>query len=359
MKQGRTLQELAVEIERQNNAKKDYLVSTEALRMSNDNGYTTLDIPGMDPMGLTDVAHSQIGAYLEIPSRYYQRMRDSNPDLLVENVNGWLERTPPASRMVRTLDGRARAFLSDKYRRIDNVQVAEAVLPIIARMPGAEVKSCEITDNKMYIKVVNPRLTENVSVGDTVQGGILISNSEIGLGSVMVTPLIYRLVCSNGMVITDGQVRKNHIGRTNESDVDYSILRSETIEAEDKAFIMKLQDAVTAATDEAMFRTRVKELQDSKDAKIEPVIAHKVVELTAKQVGITQFETEGVLGHLIAGGDLSLYGIGNAVTRYAQDVSSYDRSTDLEAIGYRIISLAPAMFNSILKTARKEVIDIK
>lgn len=31
-------------------------------------------------------------------------------------------------------------------------------------------------------------------------------------------------------------------------------------------------------------------------------------------------------------------GLGNAVTRMAQDVESYDRSTELEAIGFQIMN---------------------
>ena len=96
-------------------------------------------------------------------------------------------------------------------------------------------------------------------------------------------------------------------------------------------------------------------MRDSRDAIIEPRTVPKVVELTSKQVGITQYEQEGILGHLIAGGDLSLYGIGNAVTKYAQEVKSYDRSTELEAIGYKVITLAPQVWNSINSAARKEV----
>lgn len=58
-----------------------------------------------------------------------------------------------------------------------------------------------------------------------------------------------------------------------------------------------------------------------------------------------------ILGHLIAGGDLSLYGLANAVTRHAQDVQSYDRSTELEATGYKIITMQP----SLLKRWNEEV----
>ena len=54
-----------------------------------------------------------------------------------------------------------------------------------------------------YIKVVNPRLTAEVVPGDIVQAGIIISNSETGLGAVCIQPLIYRLVCSNGVQCLD------------------------------------------------------------------------------------------------------------------------------------------------------------
>ena len=39
--------------------------------------------------------------------------------------------------MVRTLDGHARAFLSDRYRRLDNYDLCEHVLPILQRLPEA------------------------------------------------------------------------------------------------------------------------------------------------------------------------------------------------------------------------------
>ena len=356
MLQGRTLQELAVEIQRQQNAKQDYLADTSALSMVDGDEGIKFQIEGMEPFGVNDLAHSQIGQYLEIPAKYYERMRYSSPELLTENVNHWLHKTEtPERRMVRTLDGNVRAFLSDRYRRIDNADVAETVLPIIGRMDGAQVMSCEITERRMYIKVVNPRIQTEVRVGDVVQSGIIISNSEVGLGSVSVSPLIYRLACTNGMVAQDTGVRKYHIGKINSADFDMSIFRDETIEADDRAFLLKVRDAVTAAADQTIFERIVGQMREATEAKIPAITAPKVVELTSSRFGISINENEGVLGHLIDGGDLSLYGMANAVTRYAQDVKSYDRSTELEATGYKILTMAPALWNSILSTARKEV----
>lgn len=353
MKTGKTLQELAAELERQQLAKKDLIVSTGVLSMdSRDDGGIALNVMGGQMIQHYDVggiAHRQIGQFLKIPATYYDRMRREYPQLLTLNANGWFAKMPQSKRMLRTLDGTARALLSDRYRRIDNFEVASAVLPIISRMEGAGVESCELTDSRMYLKVVNPRVTAEIKKGDIVQAGVLISNSEVGMGSVTVSPLIYRLVCSNGMIAEDGKLRKYHVGRANESREDFSIYRNETIEADDKAFLMKLEDSVKAAVDQARFAAIVDKLRESTEATFQPQQVQQVVELASKEYGFTDSESSGILGHLAAGGDLSLYGLANAVTRQAQDVASYDRSTELEATGYRIITMAPSLWRNLTK----------
>ena len=353
MKTGKTLQELAAELERQQLAKKDLIVSTGVLSMdSRDDGGIALNVMGgqvIQHYDVGEIAHRQIGQFLKIPATYYDRMRREYPQLLTLNANGWFAKMPQAKRMLRTLDGTARALLSDRYRRIDNFEVASAVLPIISRMEGAGVESCELTDSRMYLKVVNPRVIAEIKKGDIVQAGVLISNSEVGMGSVTVSPLIYRLVCSNGMIAEDGKLRKYHVGRANESREDFSIYRNETIEADDKAFLMKLEDSVKAAVDQARFAAIVDKLRESTEATFQPQQVQQVVELASKEYGFTDSESSGILGHLAAGGDLSLYGLANAVTRQAQDVASYDRSTELEATGYRIITMAPSLWRSLTK----------
>ena len=353
MKTGKTLQELAAELERQQLAKKDLIVSTGVLSMdSRDDGGIALNVMGgqmIQHYDVGEIAHRQIGQFLKIPATYYDRMRREYPQLLTLNANGWFAKMPQAKRMLRTLDGTARALLSDRYRRIDNFEVASAVLPIISRMEGAGVESCELTDSRMYLKVVNPRVTAEIKKGDIVQAGVLISNSEVGMGSVTVSPLIYRLVCSNGMIAEDGKLRKYHVGRANESREDFSIYRNETIEADDKAFLMKLEDSVKAAVDQARFAAIVDKLRESTEATFQPQQVQQVVELASKEYGFTDSESSGILGHLAAGGDLSLYGLANAVTRQAQDVASYDRSTELEATGYRIITMTPSLWRSLTK----------
>ena len=351
MKQGRSLNELAAELYRRNEVKKDYLVDTRSMIMDADANNTMLSIRNDATgqtliLGINEVAHDQIGIKLEIPAKYYNKMRYENPGLLAANVNSWFNMHPNRY-MVRTLDGTTRAFLSDSYRRIDNLEIAQAVLPVIADMPDAKIESCEVTDQRLYLKVVNPRLTTEVTPGDIVQSGLIITNSEVGLGSFTIQPLVYRLVCRNGMVVNDAKTRKYHVGRKNNALEDYTIYSDATLEADDKALMMKVQDTVKSVVDQTRFERVVNMMRQAKDAKITTANIPAMVELASSDFKLTQQEGRGILDYLIRGGDLTLYGLANATTRYAQDVNSYDRSTALESIGYTIMGMSPAKWNRL------------
>jgi hypothetical protein len=335
MKAGRSLHELAVELKRQKDARRDFLADTTDMRM---NAEGELVIDGIRPMGVQETAHDQIAAYAGIPRQYYRRMKDCDSQLLSENVNAWLVRNPER-RMVRTLDGSARAFLSEKYRPIDNFEIIEAVMPVLMGMDGLRIESCEVTERKMYIKGVNPRLEAKIKKGDVVQSGIVISNSEIGLGSVQVSPLIFRLVCTNGMIAADSGIRKYHVGRPNESDENYRLYRNETLIADDRAFFLKLQDTVRAASELSKFELVVNRMRQAVGLPITSKNVPKVVELTSKDYGVMEKESMSVMDYLIREGDFSLYGLANAVTRTAQDSDSYDRATVLESTGWDMLNM--------------------
>lgn len=351
MKKGLTINELADEIYRQKSAMADYVISPSKLLMDTLTGtpkLRVLDESGNDRINPLDIgvyAHRQIAGYLNIPQAYYDLMMEKNPDLLGINVNDWLYRAKDR-RMLRTLDGEARAFLSDRYKRIDNYDIAQATLPIIMEIPDVKFVSCNLTPGKMYIKAINPRLFDNVVPGDTVQAGIIISNSEVGLGAVNIQPLIYRLVCENGMVINDAVTRKTHLGPSI-SDDNIFYYSKETVDADDKALLLKIRDTVRAAVDEAKFRTVVGQMREAKEARMNTANVPEFVRLASRSFGITENEEKGVLQHLIEGKDLSLYGLSNAVTRYSQDVESYDRATDLEGIGYKILTMPKKQWNRI------------
>jgi hypothetical protein len=347
MKTGRTLDALAAEINRQAESKRDYLADTRALTIrpagrDGDPVQTGMILDGVNGgLRINPTAHAQLAEFTGIPRGYYDRMMSEAPELLARNVNNWLG-AQPKRRMVRTLDGAVRAFLSDSYRPLDNIDLAQAVLPSLAQL-GVEVQSGEVTEHRFYLKAVTSRLQGEVKRGDVIQAGIAISNSEIGGGALRVEELDFRLVCLNGM-IRESSVRQAHLGRSGgrldaiEDAREY--FKNETRSADDKAFFLKLRDAVGAMFTPARFEARLDKYRAAAEVRIEgdPV---KVIEATAKRLSLTEAEKGGVLRHLIEGGDLSAWGLANAVTRASQDVESYDRATELEALGGRIIELKP------------------
>ncbi len=357
MKQGRTLPEVLAELQHQNEMKKDFIVPAQSMHMATDG--RTFEIGGsnegagvdcIDTFTTTDLFHRQIGSALGIPAKYYDQMRKLKPELLAQNVNAWFS-DKTQSYMIRSMDygdGRmARALLSDRYRRIDNMEIASAVLPLFAGQADMQVMSCEVTENRMYLKIVNKRLEADVVPGDTVQGGVIISNSEVGLGAVSVQPLLYRLVCTNGMVVNDLGERRTHVGRAAKAvDDGYALYSDEALIAEDKAFMLKLRDITMAAIEETRFETVVDRLRESTQVKITGRV-QDVIELTGKAYGLNQPEQDNILNYLIQGGDLSMYGLSNAITRASQDVESYDRATSLEGIGWQVATMPEAQWKEI------------
>lgn len=110
--------------------------------------------------------------------------------------------------------------------------------------------------------------------------------------------------------------------------------------------LLKLRDTTMAAIDEARFSQVVGRLQESMAVPITGRV-QDVVQLTAQSYGINAEEQEGILKYLIEGGDLSLYGLSNAVTRASQDVVSYDRATTLEGIGWQVATMEPQQWKQI------------
>jgi hypothetical protein len=343
MLKGRSYPEFFKEVERRENTKKDYMVDTRAMRFnaSDVQDAVFVDIEGAGSFNINETAHQDISEKTKIPKQYYDRMKTEAPDLWASNVNYWTH-SHPERRMVRVLDGNMRALLSDSFRPIDNFDIF-AVARSVLDQTSLEWKSLEVTDRRMYIQVVFPKMEAAVKVGDVVQSGLVISNSEIGQGSVRVEPLIYRLVCLNGM-ITSQALRKFHVGaRMTGSGADVEQLFSNQTRAlDDKVFFHKVADMIRGSLKEEIFQGNVAKLQEASGIKIELPV-QKTVEVTKRRLSLTDGEGEKLLENLIEGQDLSLYGLGNAVTCLAHVTKDFDRSVDMERWGGEVLGWGPAL----------------
>lgn len=368
MKTGKTLVELATEIQRRANGKVDLVAKTADMEMQNissgpESQGVALVVGGDRQFGINDIAHGQIAAHTDIPKAYYDRMRKDAPVLLANNVNEWFNRFP-APRMVRTLDQKARAFLSDKFSPdMENEDLAEAVLPVLMDM-NLDIASCEITDRRLYIKAVDPKISRALAKHGAFFGdgghtivreafpAITISNSEVGYGALSIQGGVYDGGCSNLSFFGERSMRRAHIGQRQtiaEGEL-YAMLSDKSKRLSNAALWSTVRDVVRGVFERAKFDALVDKIEGTYEEKITGDVV-KVVELSTKKLGLLEAEGKSVLNHLIKGGDISRFGLYNAITRMSADVESYDRASELERIGAQVIELPKADWRVLAEAA--------
>jgi len=337
MNKGISIMKLAEAVQNSANQRKDFIVPSDHMFVAGGK----LEFDGQNAYDINPIFHEQMAEKLDIPKAYYDRMKTQTPALWENNVNTWLARATD-SRMVRTVGSKARAFLSDRYRPLDNDLILETALPVVLEYPDIQVLSAEVTEKRMYLQVVFPKLQGEVKKGDVVQSGLIISNSEVGLGSVNISPLIYRLVCLNGM-IRDTAMRKYHIGKQ----IDQDYFAADTRNADNHAFLLKIRDTVRETLSEVAWDKTMSRLQLTAENKIKekPLVA--VIEDVTKRYSMPVSAKDSILKNLVNGGDLSQWGLANSVTAMANNTEDYDRAIEYESIGGRIIDLTEKEWNQI------------
>jgi hypothetical protein len=326
--------------------------------------------PNIGPDGVTmtagtyamnDIARSGVADKLNIPLPYMRRMATENLPLLDHNVNSWLERDHRRF-LIRCLRGDsglgvARAFLSDRYARIDNFDVLLAALDGI-RQAGVntQVATCDLTDRRMYVRVVSPdvqvaapQLLKNYRSpfdgrrGEDlpfISGGFLITNSETGCGRYGIAPWLRVEVCRNGMTVDRGTLVRTHIGARITDDDGVLEPSPETVQHTLNLIKSQTTDAVRAFLDVDFVTRAVRDLEKAAGVTVdEPDATIKVV---GQRLRYTEEQQQNILAHFIRGGDLSAGGIMQAVTSVAQTIPDADDAYKLESTAVQALTLAAA-----------------
>lgn len=368
-----TLSDFAAELQRQRASSQDYLADTRQLEISvlstvieqteqrakdapKPRNRVAVHLPGVRSFDLRPHAERQLSDRLKIPAAYFERMRDDAPELLTTSVNHWLH-NEPEQRMVRTLDNNARAYLSKRYRRIDNLDLAEAALDGLATVGEMQVTSQHLDAERLYLRAVFPKIQGEVKVGEVVQAGVSLRNSEVGDGTLEVAPLIFVLRCTNGAVMHDGKFRALHLGRNlgdENSDTVRQLFSDKTQQLTDAALWNQVRDVMRAVATPESFQQLLDIARESADQKIAGEIP-AIVTLATRELGVPNAK-QSVLQHLIEGHDLSKWGLSNALTAAAQDAGRDFRSgAELEEAGGRVLTLAPAKWTEILAATEQSL----
>ena len=301
--------------------------------------------------------HDQLANHLGIPKSYYTRLRENQntlqhlaPDedmkitgtpLYNTVVNTHLAERGEEMRLLRVQDGVARAFLSEKFNRdLDNYQVALYAARAMRDMdiPKESVSRCGVTHERLHLQVLAPGLKATINtprrLGEVIEGGFQLTNSEVGCGSLDLALYIRVLSCLNGATQTK-VVSRRHVGRILSAGEDGAVYSDETREAEAKARLLALRDQIRDLLGGDLFRKFIEKMQGATEHVI-PVDKKPladVIELTKKRLSLTDVEGFDVYRNLNMEKDYSLYGLANVVTATARETANADRRLELEALG--------------------------
>ena len=322
------LQSLIEELERQKPLKQDEPVNSSQIRMVLVENQPRFQIKENDSFSITEPCHRQIAEKLEIPLKYYHRMDWETPELLAENVNTWLKRSEKEFFIRRSGDS-VRAFLSDRYRVIDHLDVLYCALNEL-QSHEAEIEGCFLSETEMNIKVKSQKLRDFVRHKDDLMiGGLFLTNSETGHKALRVEPRLFRVKCSNGLIIEEMVTREIHIGNDDEiyDEMIYLSLRRSIRELFGK------------------FGEIIQVLRESSEIKVKnpQKLIHNVVE----HYRLSETQRGNILMAFGAEPEQDKYGIVNALTLAAQKEETWEKAVEMERIGGRLITLPVEDFKAL------------
>ena len=99
-----------------------------------------------------------------------------------------------------------------------------------------------------------------------------------------------------------------------------------------------------------LFDAIIDKVRVARGDHIEGSLVAAVQEVT-RQTQISEAEGKIVEDNFIRGQDFTKYGLSDAITRTAEDVPSYDRASELEQVGAKVIELPKSDWEVIAKAA--------
>jgi len=371
-----SLQELVTELQSENLQKRDMVIPAKCLTMENgklkvfncgnsqelekilsETGiHSTESADTSIALECMETADQHIAEKLGIPNKYYQRMREDSIELLDNNVAHWLDRSKN-NYLLRTFvdkeqkQGFARALLSDRFKTIDNYDILLTVLEAV-RESGLNIQidadSCDLSEKRMYVRFIcpeveiqAPEILKNYrpdgkpnEAGTGIISGFVISNSEVGHGSFSISPRAVVLACRNGMVRPSDKFAQRHLGA--KMDEYESINWSQETKQKNLELILnQVKDYIKRFTSEEYLGLMVRDTIEKGSKELQnPMDCIKAV---TQSLEISEDKQNSILNFFIKSGDLTGFGVQQAITLYAGKTENPDEQYELEEVAANIL----------------------
>lgn len=162
---------------------------------------------------ITQFAFSQLCSRMGVPANYIKKcFATGKEELALQNFRAWADEAK-GNLMVRENDGVVRAVLSDSYSPFDSYQVLRA-LKYTVDMKRWIPTQVYLSEDRLVVRFVDFTPLP-INDGSPLYIGFTVSSSDVGRGSLNIKMMVYRSVCTNGLLISDmgGTLyRQHHIG---------------------------------------------------------------------------------------------------------------------------------------------------
>ena len=288
-------------------------------------------------MNLHNNAIGQIASKLGMPTAWVRKMITGEQwerETIARAMNEHFNCLEDKQVLIRSVDGEARAYLSDHFKRMNNLPVMTGFIGA-TRKQGAHMYKAALTDLKAHVEVIYP---EVFTVGTPNNGevvlaqGAQLSSSDFGVGSLEVNIFMLQVICNNGMVVQK-MIRKIHLGKQmNQDDFAFS---DKTIDLNTQAIISSINDVSGT-----LFLPSVREEMKARitNASEKVVKLEKVVKELPK-MGILKDEVSLIEqcladsdGSTGVTGKLTAWKLSQAVTSVANTMGE-ERKRELQVIG--------------------------
>lgn len=240
----------------------------------------------------------------DVPSRYMQKcILKGEENLAVENLNHWIKKAKPEKEnLVRLYDNRIRAYRSDEYSIMDNLEVINNLHKSIYKKSDQNylVERYALNQEKFNLRLVRE---EQINInGEILHVGLRLKNSEIGFHKLQLELLVYKSICSNGMIFGGGSGSYSHKHLGDNSDMRANFNR----------FIEYIPNSLE----------NIKNLvENSMDKKLTGERIQLVIDRFCNNFKIEDEEEKEKLYALPGNYGNNLWGVTNAITEYAQKFS--------------------------------------
>ena len=284
---------------------------------------------GNKEFGFKSLGERQMCKYININGSFFARCNSKNRQGLFDQFNAdTLKEDPLKEVFVRTHRGNVRGVLSNNYGTFDDLRLFQMIKNILGDKIGdVEVRSFCKDDDSGHTNMQFFWKNDNIDIGtlpnggpDIIKRGFDCGNSELGMGSVRIAPMIWRQWCTNGAVraVASQSSLMRHFG--------------------DPKLLEKKIGALIYNMDK-FHCEMIERFKKAKQEHITKIEIEKFIRETAKSYSMNDDQAKLVLDAWHKEEGDSKFHVANAFTRAAHEAEAFDGHAgyDLEVIGNNII----------------------